>query len=203
MKELVIASNMIALARNRKGDNKRSTMLRMIMPFLSRETGDKLAQAIADHSSKKFAQMWDHVKHEIQNKLDAGKHHHKATASVIIADCGGITPADCVDTGGIKTTIAFETESTGEKYVITDAQVCLLIKLICERLLMNADPCPLPPGMSNPYNQVEQNLPPMIENRCEKHDWIDCRDCANPIPGFDFNANILELYDRLSTAKTF
>ncbi len=38
MNEKLIASNMIAIARGRKGDNKRSAMLRMIMPFLSRDT---------------------------------------------------------------------------------------------------------------------------------------------------------------------
>lgn len=261
MKELVIASNMIALARNRKGDSKRSAMLRMIMPFLSRDTGDKLAQAIADHSSKKFALMWDKVKHEIQAKL-AANGHYKATASdgtyadvttferdgetsVCIQTYGpkkvrismngitvldgvpeegtfvpanpiqmaqpeqailppisidnGCTPADCTNTGNVKTTIAFETENTGEKYVINDVNICLLIKLVCERLLMDADPCPIPPCDPAPVECAPVMVP---EYRCEQHDWIDCRECANPIPGFDFNANVLELYDRLVTCRS-
>jgi hypothetical protein len=259
VKELVIASNMIALARNRKGGNKRSAMLRMIMPFLSRETGDKLANAIAEKSSKKFALMWDKVKHEIQAKLQG---HHTATASdgtyadvttferdgetsvciqtygpkkvrismngitvldgvpedgtfvpanpiqmaqpervieaPVLTPDNGCAPSDCPQTGNVKTTIAFETENTGEKYVINDVNICLLIKLVCERLLMDADPCPIPPCDTPP---VAAPLMPMA-TPCKAHDWFDCRECASPIPGFDFDANILELYDRLVTCKS-
>jgi len=262
MKEFVIASNMIALARNRKGDSKRSAMLRMIMPFLSRDTGDKLAQAIADHSSKKFALMWDKVKQEIQQRLDASG-QHKATASdetyadvstferndetsVCVQTYGpkkvrisingttvlsgipedgtfvpanpiqmvpepdyanlpaispdvGCTPAECPQTGSVKTTIAFETETSAERYVINDVNICLMIKLVCERLLMGADPCPIPPCEPTPV--VWEPLT-VNDTRCAEHDWVDCRECVNPIPGFDFNANILELYDRLATCKS-
>lgn len=88
MKELTIVENMIAIARGRKHGShiakvksaaqKRSTMLKMIMPFLSRETGEKLAIAIEQRSTAKFASIWDQIKREVVNKLE---HSHKATAS--------------------------------------------------------------------------------------------------------------------------
>lgn len=96
MKELIIANNMVAIARgkkpfkkgkhakhhveaNKSPGQKRSAMLRMIMPFLSRETGEKLAIAIGAKDAKKFASLWDTVKKEIVGKLEAQK--HQATAS--------------------------------------------------------------------------------------------------------------------------
>lgn len=218
MKELVIASNMIALARTRKGGNKRSAMLRMIMPFLSKETGDQLAEAITKQNSKKFAHIWDKVKHEIMHKLNP---KHLATASMgnipftpegfeahynrvkiplapVVVDTG-CAPATCADTGGVKTTISFETENSAEKYVITDAQICLLINLICQRMLMGADPCPLPecPPEPDPCRNPETYERPV---NCAEHGWPDCKACENPTPAFDFNANILELYDKLTAS---
>lgn len=59
-------------SRRRKkkgGGNKRSQMLRVIMPHLSREIGDALADAIDKRSTSKFKQVWDKVKKSIVNQL--------------------------------------------------------------------------------------------------------------------------------------
>lgn len=95
MNEKLIASNMIAIARGRKGDAKRSAMLRMIMPFMSNQTGEKLAKVIHDSDSAAFGKIWDGVKHEILKRLK-NKHKLKATAAdvhVFQRDCdeGGTT----------------------------------------------------------------------------------------------------------------
>jgi hypothetical protein len=232
MKELAIAANMIALARNRKGANKRSAMLRMIMPFLSRDTGDKLASAIDKRDSAHFAKEWDKVKKEItarlsiQHKKNADKHlhhgKHKATGadvhtfarddatSISVQTWGaperirlningnaifdgtapeenneplrgeGVDkPVDPIGQGngrvaGSMATIQVETENTGQTYVVSDPQIVEMIKLVCERLLMDADPCPLP------EKPVEYN---------------------SNIP-FDYNADILELHDRLVSCRS-
>jgi hypothetical protein len=106
MRELLIANNMVAIARGhkppkhhapkppkgKKGKHKkpkvaaaktpaekRSAMLRMIMPFLSRETGEKLAIAITSRDANKFASLWDSVKKEIVGKLEAQKHQSIAS----------------------------------------------------------------------------------------------------------------------------
>jgi hypothetical protein len=268
MKELTIASNMIALARSHSDQGKkRSAMLRMIMPMLSKETGDKLASAISKKDSRHFIKLWDHIKHEITHKLDAAhrKHHHMATASM-----GDISPAEweamhgpgsasplraeptyadvttfqrddetsvSIQTyGPRKIRISMNGETVGEfganreippavekgecvpveacpsepaeeyakrgvvvqcnagdgnttVYDITSEQICKLVKMVCERLLMGADPCPLPPRMM-----------PMPTN-CAEHDWPDCKVCLHGIKGFDFNANILELYDKLCASS--
>lgn len=95
MNERLIASNMIAIARSRKGDAKRSAMLRMVMPFLSNQTGDKLAKVIHDSDSAQFGKIWDGVKHEILKRLK-NKHKMKATAADVHvfqrdSDDGGTT----------------------------------------------------------------------------------------------------------------
>jgi hypothetical protein len=82
MNEKLIASNMIAIARGRKGDAKRSAMLRMIMPFMSNQTGEKLAKVIHDSDSAAFGKIWDGVKHEILKRLK-NKHKLKSTAAAI------------------------------------------------------------------------------------------------------------------------
>jgi hypothetical protein len=99
MNELQVANNMIAIARGHKFPakhkpkgkhkpheggaktpaQKRSAMLRMIMPFLSRETGEKLAIAIVNRDTKKFEALWNTVKQEIVGKLEAQKHHAVAS----------------------------------------------------------------------------------------------------------------------------
>lgn len=79
-RDLKIASNVMALASKRKGKNKRSVMLRTIMPFLSRETGDALADAIDKHDTAKFTNTWNKVRAEITAKLQ--KQRHSAHASL-------------------------------------------------------------------------------------------------------------------------
>lgn len=175
MKELVIAANMIALARNRKGGSKRSAMLRMIMPFLSHETGDKLAEAIDKKDSKRFALEWDKVKKEITARLAIHHKKHTATAS---GACENPCPSPSAK-------ISIDSGQTGNVYLITNPQIVEMIKLVCERLLLDADPCPIP------------------SNRCVKHEWIDCRECVETPKPFDPNADMLELYDKLVTCRSF
>lgn len=87
-RELKIASNMLALAKGRKGGGKRSLMLRTIMPHLSQDVGDALADAIQRNDSAKFAKTWDRVKREIAAKLDKSKHHAHASASPAVPSGG-------------------------------------------------------------------------------------------------------------------
>lgn len=297
MKELIIASNMIALARNHKdAGKKRSMMLRMIMPLLSKETGDKLATAIQKQDSRQFAKMWDHIKHEITHKLEASHHkHHRAQANnLALASMGDwtreewaarearlnadqpcsnpYTPAQmepsyadvttfqrdgdtsvCIQTYGPRkirisvngntmmegvpedgtfqqvipnppspelldqpcetpiavdpatcdaavgpevgvieepsATVQISTGQTGENFIITGEHLVKVVKLVCERLLMNADPCPLPAKMM------------AMPTNCAEHDWPDCKVCLHGLKGFDFNANILELYSKLTASS--
>ena len=79
-RELKIAGNMLAIAKRKKGKNKRSIMLRTIMPFLSRETGDELADAISRNDSTRFSNVWNKVRGEISAKL-AANHKHAAHAA--------------------------------------------------------------------------------------------------------------------------
>ncbi len=170
MRELIIANNMIALARSKHG-NKRSAMLRMIMPFLSRETGDKLSTVIADADSQKFAHIWDKVKHEIMHKLAASRHpKHKATAADVSTFTHGMedlhvnvntyngesvriilngldlanVPA-CEPSKPTKISVSMSTEDTGCVYEgsTTNDQLIALIKFVCEALINKEDPCPL------------------------------------------------------------
>lgn len=247
MRELTIAANMIALARNRKGANKRSAMLRMIMPFLSKETGDRLASAIDARDSAHFAKEWDKVKQEIVSRLsihhkkNAEKHlhahpkiksthvkhakpkhakhmghkKHKATGADVstfaredgTSVCvrtygapekirlsingndvfeGAAPPEPCQSEDlapsqggnmvkGSMATIQVDTGLTGQTYVVSDPQIVEMIKLVCERLLMDADPCPIP----------EKVCEPNVVNK-----------------PFDYNADILELHSRLVTCKS-
>lgn len=80
-RELKIACNMLALAKGRKGGSKRSLMLRTIMPHLSQDVGDALADAISRNDSAKFTKAWDRVKKEIAAKLDNHKQHAHASAA--------------------------------------------------------------------------------------------------------------------------
>jgi hypothetical protein len=298
MKELIIASNMIAMARSHKdAGKKRSIMLRMIMPLLSKETGDKLATAIQKKDSRHFAKMWDKIKHEITHKLEA---QHRATASnLALASMGDwtreewaarearlnagqpcanpYTPAQvepsyadvttfqrdgdtsvCIQTYGPRkirisvngntmmegvpedgtfqqvipnppspelldqpcetpiavdpatcdaavavepvvaecgvieepmATVQINNGQTGENFLLTGEQMVKVVKLVCERLLMDADPCPLPARMM------------AMPTNCAEHDWPDCKVCLHGLKGFDFSANILELYDKLTASS--
>jgi hypothetical protein len=275
MKELIIASNMIAMARSHKdAGKKRSIMLRMIMPLLSKETGDKLATAIQKKDSRNFAKMWDKIKHEITHKLDAQHHKHLAVASmgdITREEWAAMHPGDvgacsnpykpepsyadvttfqrdgetsvCIQTYGPRkirvslngntineiqqteqiatvdptecevavdpatcdaevapdaecgvieepqATVQISTGQTGENFVLTGEQMVRVVKLVCERLLMDADPCPLPARMM------------AMPTNCAEHDWPDCKVCLHGLKGFDFNANILELYDKLTASS--
>lgn len=81
------ADNMVALARKKKGKgNSRSLMLKMIMPMLSNEQGEKLAKAIETNNVHLFNGVWDKIKHQIDQKLENPHHkikrgHHSAHAS--------------------------------------------------------------------------------------------------------------------------
>ena len=88
-RDLKIASNIMALASKRKGKNKRSVMLRTIMPFLSRQTGDDLADAIDKGDTAKFTNTWNKVRGEITAKLQ--KQRHSAHA------CNSCHPTDSVE----------------------------------------------------------------------------------------------------------
>lgn len=72
-KQQAISQNMMALARRRgkKRGGARSQMLRMIMPMLSRENGEKLAKAIDERNSGQFRTVWDKIKKQVEEKLDA------------------------------------------------------------------------------------------------------------------------------------
>jgi len=79
-KNTIIAQNMEALARRRGGKKKgnlRSQMLRMIMPMLSRENGDKLANAIQKRDVPALQSVWDDIKSQLTDKLEV-----KASADV-------------------------------------------------------------------------------------------------------------------------
>lgn len=107
----------------------------------------------------------------------------------------GIDPATCdaavapdAEVGVIEepqATVQISTGQTGETFMLSGEQMVKVVKLVCERLLMGADPCPLPPRMM------------AMPTNCAEHDWPDCKVCLHGLKGFDFNANILELYDKL------
>lgn len=107
----------------------------------------------------------------------------------------GIDPATCdaavapdAEIGVIEepqATVQISTGQTGETFMLSGEQMVKVVKLVCERLLMGADPCPLPPRMM------------AMPTNCAEHDWPDCKVCLHGLKGFDFNANILELYDKL------
>lgn len=86
-------------------------------------------------------------------------------------------------------TVQITTGQTGENFQITGEHLVKVVRLVCERLLMDADPCPLPPRMM------------AMPTNCAKHDWPDCKVCLHGLKGFDFNANILELYDKLTASS--
>lgn len=83
-KDINITRNLIAIAkRGRKGKsaNIRSKMLKMIMPHLSHENGEKLAQAIDKNNAGAFANVWEQIKKEIKSKLETGKNKSHSSAA--------------------------------------------------------------------------------------------------------------------------
>lgn len=148
MRELAIASNMIALARSKHG-NKRSAMLRMIMPFLSRDTGDHLANAIHDSDSKQFSKIWDRVKHEIEHKL--------ATAcDVSTASC--LVEPSTESSSPTKICVKIESENTGNCYMgqTTNEEFVEMFRKVCEFLINRLDPCPLEEEPSQTLTPIEE-----------------------------------------------
>jgi len=142
MKELTIAENMIALARARKGKgSKRSAMLRMIMPMLSRENGEKLAEAIDQRNSKKFGMCWDAIKKELEEKLNHSRKQKATAASAMVEVCSP----------GAKVLVQLE-----------NADVIEVFRFICSRMCRCEDPCPLPPQRTNPvltqFEELFQNM---------------------------------------------
>ena len=78
-----IDHNMVVLARRRGGKKKanpRSQMLKMVMPMLSREQGDKLAEAIVERSPQRFRAVWDTIRKQIIDKLVEEKKAAHASA---------------------------------------------------------------------------------------------------------------------------
>jgi len=79
-RDIKIMGNMVALARRGKGKSagsKRSLMLRTILPHLSKETGDLLANAIQQGNTAKFNNIWNKVRDEISSKI---AHRHASHA---------------------------------------------------------------------------------------------------------------------------
>ena len=88
----VIQTNMEALARRRggkwfggkgkkKGKKKgsaRSLMLRMIMPLLSRENGEKLASAIDSHNTHLVREVMGHITHDLVTQVQKYAAHASA-----------------------------------------------------------------------------------------------------------------------------
>lgn len=104
-----------------------------------------------------------------------------------------VDPATCDAEVGVieepQATVQISTGQTGETFMLSGEQMVKVVKLVCERLLMGADPCPLPPRMM------------AMPTNCAEHDWPDCKVCLHGLKGFDFNANILELYDKLTASS--
>jgi hypothetical protein len=97
-RELKIASNIMALAARRKGGkSSRSKMLRMVMPYLSRESGDALADAIETGNSHKFSQTWNRVRDEIAGKIGHHRAHAATAGDVVIQEDAISRPSRSVE----------------------------------------------------------------------------------------------------------
>lgn len=61
--------------KGKKGGNKRSQMLRMIMPLMSHTNGEKLANAIDGNNIHLMREVMSHITGELAKKLEqrAGK----------------------------------------------------------------------------------------------------------------------------------
>lgn len=68
-----IEIDMTSESRGKKGKsaaaNKRSGMLRMVMPLMSSTTGEKLADAIDSNDVDKLRAVWSHIGTELGAKL--------------------------------------------------------------------------------------------------------------------------------------
>lgn len=56
--------------KGKKGGNKRSQMLRMVMPLMSHTTGEKLADAIEGNNLPRLRAVWAEIGNEISKKLE-------------------------------------------------------------------------------------------------------------------------------------
>lgn len=57
--------------KGKGGGNKRSQMLRMIMPLMSHTTGEQLANAIDGNNVERLREVWSRIGGEIARKLEA------------------------------------------------------------------------------------------------------------------------------------
>jgi hypothetical protein len=57
-------------AGKKGGGNKRSQMLRMIMPLMSHTTGEQLANAIDGNNVERLREVWSKIGGEIARKLE-------------------------------------------------------------------------------------------------------------------------------------
>lgn len=197
MRELIIANNMIAIARghkqkkhhpphhgkgkhpkakveaNKTPAQKRSAMLKMIMPFLSRETGEKLGLAIGARDANKFASLWDQVKKEIMGKLEAQK--HSALAGNPMRD------------------FAFDLSyEDAEKLVCTFKWV---LSRLCAPEAEAVDPCPVEP-MGEPCSNPAYSDPAEMD----KPATVEVVEIPAPL-GIDAYPQIAELYAKMLAAN--
>lgn len=54
----------------KKGGNKRSQMLRMVMPLMSHTTGERLATAIEGNNVNLMRDVWEKIGNEIAKQLE-------------------------------------------------------------------------------------------------------------------------------------
>ncbi|MNQ44039.1 hypothetical protein D3C85_577820 [compost metagenome] len=98
-RDLKIANNVMIMATARgksPSAKKRSQMLRVVMPFLSRDTGDALADAIDKGNAQQFTRVWNKVRDEISNKLG----HHRSHASNTATACNACPPSQDKNASG-------------------------------------------------------------------------------------------------------
>jgi len=56
--------------KKKKGGNKRSQMLRMVMPLMSHTTGEQLADAIDGNNVHRLREVWSRIGNELSKKLE-------------------------------------------------------------------------------------------------------------------------------------
>lgn len=58
------------VAKKKKGGNKRSQMLRMVMPLMSHTNGEKLANAIDGNNVQAMRDVLSHISNELAKTLE-------------------------------------------------------------------------------------------------------------------------------------
>lgn len=160
MNEVYVLRNMLALAKSRKS-NPRSLMLRMIMPFLSKEGGKLLEQAISHKDAQKFEREWDNIRKNIVKKLEA-----KASSGDNLAP----VPMDMVQTAcGLECEpkpdnvfLYVSGPDTGKTYKIAPSNIEQVLKNV-----VNALCCPDNAVCEPPSGEVACNDVPMMEREHE------------------------------------